>query len=77
MGDTDSITDVFVSAGRAAVNIDYIKDCPAGITDCWIEIQFVSRCPEVWCSWTGQRWKKKVAARGSRRLDDRVLTVNP
>jgi hypothetical protein len=58
MGDTTSITDVFVSGGRPAVNIDYIKDCPAGITDCWIEVQFVSRCPEIWCGWSAQSWRK-------------------
>ncbi len=56
MGDTDSITDVFVSGGRPAVDVDYVRDCPNTglIIDCWVEVQFVSRCPEVWCGWKSQ-----------------------
>ncbi len=68
MGDTDSITDVFVSGGRPAVNIDYVKDCPnnPAITDCWIEVQFVSRCPESWCGWSGQPYFRIPASGAAR-----------
>ena len=70
MGDTDSITDVFVSGGLPAANIDYLRDCPATglIIDCWIEVRFVSRCPEAWCGWSAQPWERipgSGAARGN------------
>lgn len=69
MGDTNSITDVFVSGGRAAVNIDYLRDCPAGgITDCYIEVQFVSRCPEIWCGWVSQNFQR-IPASGAPRAN--------
>jgi hypothetical protein len=70
MGDTDSITDVFVSGGRPAVNIDYVKDCPNDprITSCWIEIQFVSKCPEAWCYWDAHPWFR-IPASGAARGD--------
>jgi hypothetical protein len=69
MGDTDSITDVFVSGGRPAVNVDYLRDCPAaGITDCWIEVQFVSKCPEIWCGWVAGPWRR-IPASGAARGD--------
>ena len=68
MGDTDSITDVYVSNGRPAVQVDYLRDCPAaGITDCWIETRFVSKCPEFYCGWSTQNWQRlpsSGAARG-------------
>lgn len=67
MGDTDSITDVFVASGRAAVNVDYLRDCAGGgITDCWIEVQFVSRCPEIWCGWVSQTWTRIPASGAAR-----------
>ena len=63
MGDTNSISDVFVSGGRAAVNVDYLRDCAGGgITDCWIEVQFQARCPEFWCGWESQAWKRIPAS---------------
>lgn len=69
MGNTNSITDVFVSVGRAAVNVDYLRDCPAGgITDCWIEVQFVSRCPEVFCGWVSQNFVR-IPATGAARAN--------
>lgn len=61
VGDTDSITDVFVAAdGRAAVNVDYVRDCAAGGTqDCWIELSFRYKCPEFWCTdWTYQPYRR-------------------
>jgi len=67
MGDTDSITDVFVSNGRPAVNVDYLRDCPAaGITDCWIETRFVSKCPEFWCGWEYQGFTRLPASGAAR-----------
>lgn len=56
-GDSDSVTDVFVSGGRATVDTEYIRDCPGGLSNCWIEVRFASRCPEVWCGWTYQNWR--------------------
>jgi len=67
MGDTDSITDVFDSGLYPAVNIDYLRDCAAGgVTDCWVEVQFVSRCPEFWCGWDAQSWKRIPASGAAR-----------
>lgn len=53
MGDTDSITEPYRGGdGRPTINIDYLRDCPAGgVTDCWIEVRWASRCPEIWCGW--------------------------
>ena len=63
MGNTNSISDVWISGGRPAVNIDYLRDCPAGgVTDCWIEVQFVSKCPEIWCGWSAQPWRRIPAS---------------
>lgn len=68
MGDTDSITDVYISNGRPAIQVDYLRDCPnAGVTDCWIETRFVSKCPEWYCGWEYQAWRRlpsSGAARG-------------
>lgn len=25
--------------------------------NCWIEVRFASRCPEVWCGWSYQNWR--------------------
>jgi hypothetical protein len=60
MGDSNSITDVYVSGdGRPAVAVDYLHDCPAaGISDCWIEVRWVSKCPEFWCGWETHPWKR-------------------
>jgi hypothetical protein len=58
IGDTDSITDVYLSSSRPTVKADYVKDCPTGISACVIEVQFRYKCPEVWClNWTYQGWK--------------------
>jgi hypothetical protein len=63
MGDTDSITDVYVSNGRPAIIVDYLRDCPAGgVTDCWIEVQFVSKCPEFYCGWEAHPWRRIPAS---------------
>lgn len=36
----------------AALNIDYLPHYAAGgVTDCWIEVQWVSQCPEIWWDW--------------------------
>jgi hypothetical protein len=68
MGDSDSITDVYVSDGRPAVQVDYLRECAAaGVSDCWIETRFVSKCPEFWCGWGYQPWRRLAptgAARG-------------
>jgi hypothetical protein len=60
MGDTDSITEPHRgSDGRPIINVDYLRDCPRlGITDCWIEVQWGSRCPEWWCGWTYTGWQR-------------------
>jgi hypothetical protein len=47
--------------------LGYLRDCPAGgITDCWIEVQFVSRCPEIWCNWVAQAWQRIPASGAAR-----------
>lgn len=56
MGDTDSITDLYVAGTRVAAKIDYPHDCPQGLS-CQIEVQFQYKCPEIWCTkWTEQGW---------------------
>src|SRR5688500_11681182 len=62
MADTDSITDVRVSNGKAIAVLDYVHNC-AGVVggpikSCAIQAQFVSRCPEVWCGWVAQSWRE-------------------
>lgn len=57
-GDTTSITDVFVSGSRATVDAQYVRDCPGLISDCWIEVRFHHKCPEVWCGWNAQSWRR-------------------
>jgi hypothetical protein len=57
MGDTNSITDLYVSGSRVTAKVDNIKDCPAGLS-CQIEVRFLYKCPEVWClDWTSQGWR--------------------
>lgn len=60
--DTDSITNVYVSGGRATVVADYLQDCPGFISDCWIEVRFSSRCPELWCTFMNQPWRRLNAS---------------
>lgn len=62
MGDPDSITDVTLLDGHAVIDVEYIHDC-AGVVggpikDCWIEVQFVSRCPEFYCTWAAQPFRR-------------------
>ena len=57
MGDTDSITDLYVSSSRTTARIDYPHDCPTGL-NCQIEVRFAYKCPEFWClDWTYQSWR--------------------
>ena len=57
MGDTNSITDLYLSNSRVTARIDYPKDCPVGLS-CQIEVRFLYKCPEAWCAnWTTQGWR--------------------
>jgi opacity protein-like surface antigen len=67
-GDTTSVTDVFISGQRATVDTQYLRDCPTYINDCWIELRFASRCPEIWCGWNYQSWRR-VNASGTAQAD--------
>ncbi len=60
MGDTDSITDLYVTAeGRIHALIDYVRDCPSGLSGCEIQVRFGYRCPELWClGWSWQTWRR-------------------
>lgn len=58
LGDTDSITDLYVSGSRITGRIDYLKDCPGGLTGCEIQVKFRYKCPEAWCvNWSEQSWR--------------------
>lgn len=58
LGDTDSITDLTVVGDRITGKIDYVKDCPTYITGCEIQVNFVYKCPEIWCGgFTSQGWR--------------------
>lgn len=67
-GDTTSSTDVFVSGDQATFDTQYVRDCPTYIADCWIEVRFVSKCPETWCGWTYQNWRQ-VNSSGTAQAD--------
>ena len=60
VGDTDSITDLYVQTvsgyRRITARIDNVKDCPTGLS-CSIEYRFLSKCPEFYCGWTAQSWR--------------------
>lgn len=59
IGDTNSITDLFIGSNtRVGARIDYVHDCPAGSSACSIQVRFLYKCPEFWCStWTYQTWR--------------------
>jgi hypothetical protein len=66
LGDTDSIGNVYVGTGsRASVKVDYVHDCPTGVSNCSISVRFGYKCPESWCgSYTYQSWKVLPAPSG-------------
>lgn len=49
IGDTDSVTNLYLSGGHVTMDIEYTHDCPTGISDCWYEVRFAHKCPEPWC----------------------------
>jgi hypothetical protein len=64
MADSDSVHDPYVGGdGRPTMSIEYLRDCAAGgITDCWVEVQWVSKCPEIWCGWVYGAWQRIPAS---------------
>jgi len=66
VGDTDSITDLYVSDdGRIHALIDYARDCAAGLTGCEIQVRFGYRCPQRWCThWSWQTWRRIPLSNG-------------
>lgn len=59
MGDTDSITDLSVNGSdRVQAKVDFVHDCPTGLSGCWIEYRYLYQCPEAWCvTWSDQGWR--------------------
>jgi hypothetical protein len=59
VGDTDSIGDIYRAGdGHATLKVDYVHDCPPGVTGCDIRVRFRYKCPEFWCGgWSYQGWK--------------------
>jgi len=59
VGDTDSIGNIYdASTNHATLKVDYVHDCPAGVSGCDIQVRFRYKCPEFWClDWSYQSWK--------------------
>jgi hypothetical protein len=49
VGDSDSVSGLYLSGGHVTMDIEYTHDCPTGISDCWYEVRFAHKCPEPWC----------------------------
>jgi hypothetical protein len=58
VGDTDSVTNLYLSGGHVTMDIEYTHDCPVGISDCWYEVRFAHKCPEFWCSVSYQSYRR-------------------
>jgi hypothetical protein len=58
VGDTDSIGNINDVDNHATLLVDYVHDCPAGVSGCDIQVRFANKCPEPWCDYfTYQGWK--------------------
>jgi hypothetical protein len=48
-GDNE-VGNVFIdSVGKVHVNFDNRNDCPAYVSNCFVEVRFLSKCDEFWC----------------------------
>lgn len=47
---TDSFSGVYVSAGKARVNLCQLNDCPAFVTNCTVQVRWLTKCEWAWCT---------------------------
>jgi len=69
LGDTDSVSGLYLSGGHVTMDIEYTHDCPTGISSCLYEVQFAHKCPESWCIDVKYQSWRKVNSVGTAQAD--------
>lgn len=45
----DVFSNVYVSGGRARTNVCQLNDCPTGLSQCRVQVRWLTKCEWAWC----------------------------